>query len=89
MAERVGFEPTIRLYTGYAISSRAPSTTRTPLRAGANIMTRSQTDCLNRSRSVPQRFSGLQHVFDPRLGQRFSAQIQEADPLPLDSVFKA
>lgn len=33
MAERVGFEPTIRLNTGYAISNRAPSTTRTPLRA--------------------------------------------------------
>src|SRR5579862_6066732 len=30
-AERVGFEPTIRFNTRYAISSRAPSTTRTPL----------------------------------------------------------
>ena len=37
LAERVGFEPTIRFNTGYAISSRAPSTTRTPLR-DARIM---------------------------------------------------
>ena len=34
MAERVGFEPTIRFKAGYTLSRRAPSTTRTPLRTG-------------------------------------------------------
>ena len=41
LAERVGFEPTIRLNTEYTISNRAPSTTRTPLRTiGASIVAR-------------------------------------------------
>ncbi len=32
MAERVGFEPTVRLLSAHTISSRAPSATRAPLR---------------------------------------------------------
>ena len=36
MAERKGFEPSIRLLTVYSLSRRAPSTTRPPLRGALN-----------------------------------------------------